>query len=77
MINTADTVRMTGCPNGCGRSVNSEIGFVGTAMGKYNMHLGGDRLGFRLNKIGERVRCGAVLYSQTLRQLFFLMQISP
>lgn len=42
-------LRMTGCPNGCGRSPNAEIGFVGTAMGKYNLHIGGDRLGLRLN----------------------------
>lgn len=42
-------VRMTGCPNGCGRSPLAEIGFVGTAYGRYNMHLGGDRLGERLN----------------------------
>ncbi len=43
-------VRMTGCPNGCGRSSISEIGFIGTAMGHYNLHLGGDRQGMRLNK---------------------------
>jgi sulfite reductase (NADPH) hemoprotein beta-component len=42
-------VRMTGCPNGCGRSPLAEIGFVGTAPGKYNLHIGGDRLGERLN----------------------------
>ena len=42
-------LRMTGCPNGCGRSPNAEIGFVGTALGKYNLHIGGDRLGYRLN----------------------------
>ncbi|RYG37664.1 MAG: NADPH-dependent assimilatory sulfite reductase hemoprotein subunit, partial [Chitinophagaceae bacterium] len=42
-------VRMTGCPNGCGRSPLAEIGFVGTALGKYNLHIGGDRLGERLN----------------------------
>ncbi len=42
-------LRMTGCPNGCGRSPNAEIGFVGTALGKYNLHIGGDRLGLRLN----------------------------
>ena len=45
------SVRMTGCPNGCGRSVAAEIGFVGTAYGKYNMHIGGDAAGKRLNKI--------------------------
>ena len=44
------SLRMTGCPNGCGRSVLSEIGFIGTSYGKYNMHIGGDRLGERLNK---------------------------
>jgi sulfite reductase (NADPH) hemoprotein beta-component len=44
-------IRMTGCPNGCARSYAAEIGFVGTAYGKYNMHLGGDRVGARLNKI--------------------------
>jgi sulfite reductase (NADPH) hemoprotein beta-component len=45
------SVRMTGCPNGCGRSVAAEIGFVGTAYGKYNLYLGADALGKRLNKI--------------------------
>lgn len=45
------TIRMTGCPNGCGRSYVSEIGFVGTAAGQYNLMLGGDRYGERLNKI--------------------------
>ena len=42
-------LRMTGCPNGCGRSPLAEIGLVGTAYGKYNLHLGGDRFGERLN----------------------------
>jgi sulfite reductase (NADPH) hemoprotein beta-component len=44
-------VRMTGCPNGCARPFAAELGFVGTALGKYNLHLGGDHLGMRLNKI--------------------------
>ncbi|WEK36294.1 MAG: NADPH-dependent assimilatory sulfite reductase hemoprotein subunit [Candidatus Pseudobacter hemicellulosilyticus] len=43
-------IRMTGCPNGCGRPYVAEIGFVGTAYGFYNLHLGGDRNGYRLNK---------------------------
>lgn len=42
-------LRMTGCPNGCGRSPAAEIGFVGTAYGQYNLHIGGDRVGERLN----------------------------
>lgn len=44
-------IRMTGCPNGCARSYAAEIGFVGTAAGRYNMHIGGDHYGQRLNKI--------------------------
>jgi sulfite reductase (NADPH) hemoprotein beta-component len=44
-------IRMTGCPNGCARSYAAEIGFVGTGPGRYNLHLGGDHEGFRLNKI--------------------------
>ncbi len=42
-------IRMTGCPNGCGRSVAAEIGLIGTAYGRYNLHIGGDREGIRLN----------------------------
>ena len=42
-------IRMTGCPNGCARSVAAEIGFIGTAYGMYNVHIGGDREGYRLN----------------------------
>lgn len=45
------SVRMTGCPNGCGRPYVAEIGFVGTSYGHYNLHLGGDRVGSRLNKV--------------------------
>jgi sulfite reductase (NADPH) hemoprotein beta-component len=44
-------IRMTGCPNGCARPYVAEIGFVGTSAGRYNMHLGGDQEGTRLNKI--------------------------
>ncbi|MGZ8537114.1 MAG: NADPH-dependent assimilatory sulfite reductase hemoprotein subunit [Flavisolibacter sp.] len=44
-------IRMTGCPNGCGRSPNAEIGFIGTSSGKYNLHIGGDHLGLRLNEL--------------------------
>jgi sulfite reductase (NADPH) hemoprotein beta-component len=44
-------MRMTGCPNGCARPYAAEIGFVGTNLGRYNLHLGGDNEGTRLNKI--------------------------
>ncbi|SHH05800.1 sulfite reductase (NADPH) hemoprotein beta-component [Chryseobacterium oranimense] len=63
------TIRMTGCPNGCGRSPNAEIGFVGTAYGEYNLHIGGDRLGMRLNtKFKENIGEEEIL--QTLDELF-------
>lgn len=48
--NEGISIRMTGCPNGCARPYIAEIGFVGTAYGKYNMHLGADVVGTRLNK---------------------------
>ena len=44
-------IRMTGCPNGCARPYIAEIGFVGTAPGRYNLHIGGDNQGLRLNKL--------------------------
>lgn len=45
------TVRMTGCPNGCARPYNADIGLVGKAKGKYTIFLGGTRLGTRLGYI--------------------------
>ena len=44
-------IRMTGCPNGCARPYVAEIGLVGTAYGRYNLHVGGDHQGERLNKL--------------------------
>lgn len=45
------TIRMTGCPNGCARPYNAEVGLVGRAKEKYTMFLGGSTLGQRLNWI--------------------------
>ena len=42
---------MTGCPNGCARPYNAEIGLVGKAPGKYNLMLGGNREGTRLARL--------------------------
>ncbi|MCP5543063.1 MAG: NADPH-dependent assimilatory sulfite reductase hemoprotein subunit [Akkermansiaceae bacterium] len=47
----AIVIRMTGCPNGCGRPFLAEIGFVGRAPGKYNLYLGGGFAGQRLSKL--------------------------
>jgi sulfite reductase (ferredoxin) len=44
------SVRMTGCPNGCARPYLADIGFVGRALGKYDVFLGADSLGTRLNE---------------------------
>jgi sulfite reductase (ferredoxin) len=45
------TVRMTGCPNGCARPYNSDIGLVGKAKDRYTVFLGGRLLGNRINFI--------------------------
>ena len=45
------TLRMTGCPNGCARPYNADIGLVGKAKGKYTVFLGGTHRGTRLNFI--------------------------
>jgi sulfite reductase (ferredoxin) len=40
---------MTGCPNGCARPYQSEIGLVGRSGDKYTVYVGGDSFGRRLN----------------------------
>jgi sulfite reductase (NADPH) hemoprotein beta-component len=49
--NESIIMRMTGCPNGCARPYATEIGLVGTAPGRYNLHIGGDNVGQRLNQL--------------------------
>ena len=44
-------VRVTGCPNGCGRAMLAEVGLVGKAPDRYNLHLGGDRIGTRIPRM--------------------------
>src|SRR6266849_3861131 len=43
--------RMSGCPNGCSRPYLGDVGFVGTTLGKYDVMLGGDFDGTRLNRL--------------------------
>lgn len=45
----AISVRMTGCPNGCARPYQSEIGLVGRSGDKYTLYVGGNLVGSRLN----------------------------
>lgn len=44
-------IRMTGCPNGCARPYLAEIAFVGRAPGKYQLYVGGNPAGTRLNRL--------------------------
>ena len=59
------SLRMTGCPNGCARPYLAEIGLIGKAPGRYNLHLGGDGSGQRLN----------VLYRENLDEATLLQEL--
>ncbi|ODB97755.1 sulfite reductase subunit beta [Candidatus Thiodiazotropha endoloripes] len=48
---SAIVMRMTGCPNGCARPYVAEIGLIGKGPGRYNLQLGGDGTGLRLNRL--------------------------
>lgn len=61
------TIRMTGCPNGCGRPYLGEIGFVGRAPGKYNLYLGASFNGDRMN----------VLFKEALDENQILETLAP
>lgn len=51
LSNEPITVRITGCPNGCGRPYVGEIALVGKSLGHYNLYLGAGFAGHRLNKL--------------------------
>ena len=48
-------IRSTGCPNGCARPYMAEIAFVGKAPGRYQLWLGGNASGTRLNTLFKEV----------------------
>lgn len=58
------TIRMTGCPNGCGRPYVAELGFIGTGPEQYNFMLGGDRYGLRLNKLYKEKQTEAQILAE-------------
>ncbi|GAB0118156.1 NADPH-dependent assimilatory sulfite reductase hemoprotein subunit [Acidisoma sp. 7E03] len=60
-------IRMTGCPNGCARPYLAEIAFVGRGPGTYNLYLGGNFSGERLNK----------LYAQDVGEAAILDKLGP
>ncbi len=43
--------RMTGCPNGCARPQLAEVALIGKAPGRYNLYVGGDSRGQRMNRL--------------------------
>ena len=63
------TIRMTGCPNGWEDLQMQRLVLLETAYGKYNLHIGGDRLGTRLNtKYKDNIGEDEIL--KTLDELF-------
>lgn len=63
MSDESIVLRVVGCPNGCGRALLAEVGLVGKGPGKYNVYLGGNRVGTRVPKlyqenVGEDVILG-------------------
>ncbi len=48
-------IRSTGCPNGCARPYMAEMAFVGKAPGRYQLWLGGNASGTRLNRVFKDV----------------------
>jgi sulfite reductase (NADPH) hemoprotein beta-component len=62
-------VRMTGCPNGCARPYTAELAFVGKAPGRYQVWLGGNVAGTRLNRVWKEMVKDAEIEAE-LRPLF-------
>lgn len=48
-------IRSTGCPNGCARPYMAELAFVGKAPGRYQVWIGGNAAGTRLNRLYQEV----------------------
>ena len=67
LFDTPISIRMTGCPNGCGRPFLAEIAMVGRAPGRYNLYLGASFTGDRLNK----------LYKEMLNEEEILNELRP
>lgn len=67
LFNEPISIRMTGCPNGCGRPFLGEIALVGRAPGRYNLYLGASFKGDRLNK----------LYKEMLNEAEILATLEP
>lgn len=62
-------IRSTGCPNGCARPYMAEIAFVGKAPGRYQLWIGGNASGTRLNRVFKDTVKDAEIEAE-LRPLF-------
>ena len=51
LIDVPINLRLSGCPNGCSRPYLGEIALIGKAPGRYNLMLGADHRGERLNTL--------------------------
>jgi len=60
-------IRISGCPNGCSRPYLGEIALVGKAPGRYNLMLGADHRGQRLN----------ALYRENIDEAAILAALDP
>lgn len=58
-------LRMTGCPNGCARPYMAEVALVGKAPGRYQLFVGGNAAGTRLNRV----------YKETLKESEILPEL--
>ena len=62
LADEAIILRVTGCPNGCGRAMLAEVGLVGKGPDRYNLYLGGNKGGTRIPKIyQENLTSAAIL----------------
>lgn len=69
LLNEPIQLRISGCPNGCSRPYLAEIALIGRAPGRYDLRLGADFTGRRLNIVyRENITEPEIL--QTLDTLF-------
>lgn len=71
-------LRMTGCPNGCARPYMAELALVGKAPNKYQLYVGGNQTGTRLNRLYRDSVKGDDLVNE-LRPIFtrFIQERAP
>lgn len=61
------SIRMSGCPNSCSRPPVAELGIIGMSANKYNIYVGGEFNGTRLNKVYKENVLGESVVSEIAR----------